>query len=206
MRPRIQQPDDQTRLTTYEHIIQCYLRYVLIRTAAYTNDKEQAQRIAIYALVTACLLFDKLQHLGELGSLVEMMVKIAGEDLIAHSPANGEDGARPVFVLDDRMCEVAGAVNGLDPFARELLILHHVERLKFATLADLHGLSVDEVREASAEAEGQFVGLLRDVSGWDRQTTPDVHTLLAELAACIDQPWSAALGLFALRYAAEWRQ
>ncbi len=80
MRPHAHKAEEHTRLTVYRHIIGRYLRYVLIRCTGYTNDKGQAQRMAVYALVTACLLFDKLRGLGQLGSLVEMMVKIAAED------------------------------------------------------------------------------------------------------------------------------
>jgi hypothetical protein len=210
MRPRVQGADEQVRLTAYGHIIHRYLRYVLIRCTGYTNDKAQVQRMAVYALVTACLLFDKLSRLGELGGLVEMMVKIVGEDptpeLRVGDGAERANGAGPVFVLDGRMCEVAGAINALDQFSRELLVLHHIEGIEVVTLADAHGMSADGVRAALAEAERQFVELLRDLSSWGREVTPDVRALLAEFADCIDLPWANSLGLFALRYAAQWNE
>jgi hypothetical protein len=76
-----------------------------------------------------------------------------------------------VFVLNARMCSVAATINSVDPFGRDLLILHHVERLAVGVLADTHGVSVDDIRRALAEAEGQFVEILRGLSGmgrWDR--------------------------------------
>jgi len=168
MRPHAHKAEEQTRLSAYRHIIQRYLRYVLIRCTGYTNDKAQAQRMAVYALVTACLLFDKLRGLGQLGSLVEMMVKIAAEDptpeLCGVDVLDRADHAERVFGLDGRMCEVAGAINGLDQFSRELLVLHHIERLEVAALADAHGMAVDDMRKALAEAEGQFIELLRGLS------------------------------------------
>jgi DNA-directed RNA polymerase specialized sigma24 family protein len=163
--------------------------------------------MAVYALVTACLLFDKLRRLGQLGSLIEMMVKIAAEDPTPELPFDTWGDARDkeaVFALDGRMCEVAGAINGLEQFPRELLVLHHIERLEVATLADAHDVSVDDIRRALAEAEGQFVELLRGLSAWDDETGPDVHALLVELADCIDLPWAESLGEFALHYAADW--
>jgi len=154
MRPHAHETDEQTRLTAYGHIIHRYLRYVLIRCTGYTNDKSQVQRMAVYALVTACLLFDKLTRLGQLGTLVEMMVKIVGEDptpdLSSIATSDRANGAEPVFVLDARMCEVAGAINALDQFSRELLILHHIEGLEVATLADVYSVSVAETRAALA--------------------------------------------------------
>jgi hypothetical protein len=186
MRPRIQQADEQVRLTAYGHIIHRYLRYVLIRCTGYTNDKSQVQRMAVYALVTACLLLDKLRQLGELGSLVEMMVKIVGEDptweLNTDRWAETHD-REPVFVLDERMCEVAGAINALDQFSRELLVLHHIEGIEVATLADAHGLS-----------------------SWQGEATPNVRALLAEFANCMDLAWANSLGVYALRYVAAWNE
>jgi DNA-binding transcriptional MerR regulator len=85
-----------------------------------------------------------------------------------------------------------------------LLILYHIERLEVAALADAHGMSVDDIRRALAEAEGQFIELLRGLSAWDDETGADVHALLVELADCIDLPWAENLGVFALHYAADW--
>jgi DNA-directed RNA polymerase specialized sigma24 family protein len=207
MRPRIQQADEKERFTAYRHIIHRYLRYVLIRCTGYTNDKSQVQRMAVYALVTACLLFDKLTRLGQLGSLVEMMVKIVGEDPTweCNTDRWAETHDRePVFVLDERMCEVAGAINALDQFSRELLVLHHIEGIKVATLADAHGLSIAETRDALAEAEDRFTELLHGLSSWQSEATPDVRSLLAEFANCMDQAWANALGVYALRYVAAW--
>ena len=210
MRPRIQQADEKERFTAYGHIIHRYLRYVLIRCTSYTNDKSQVQRMAVYALVTACLLFDKLTRLGQLGDLVEMMVKIVGEDptpdLSSIATSDRANGAEPVFVLDARMCEVAGAINALDQFSRELLVLHHIEGIELATLEDAHALPIDDIRKALAEAEGQFVELLHGLSSWQGEATPDVHTLLAEFANCMDQAWANSLGVYALRYVAAWSE
>jgi hypothetical protein len=207
MRPRTYEANKQTRLTAYRRIIGRYLRLVLIRCTGYTNDKGQVQRIAVYALVTACLLFDKLRGLGQLGSLVEMMVRIAAEDPTPDLTVDRCVQAREreaVFALDGRMCEVAGAINGVEPFARELLVLHHVEGLEAAALADAHGLSTGDIHAALAEAEGQFTELLRGLSAWEDGAEADVHALLVQLADCIDLPWAERLGDFALRYAAEW--
>jgi hypothetical protein len=207
MRPHDHKADEEARFAAYRHIIERYLRYVLIRCAGYTNDKAQVQRIAAYTLVTVCLLFDKLRRVGELGSLVELMVKIVGEDPMPELPVDMRRAVcdvEPVFALNGRMCAVAAAINSVDPFGRELLILHHVERLAVGVLAAAHGVSVDDIRRALAEAERQFTELLQGLSGWDDGTEPDVGALLVELADCIDLPWAEGVGEFALRYAAEW--
>jgi hypothetical protein len=210
MRPHDHKADEQTRLAAYRHIIERYLRYVLIRCTGYTNNKAQVQRIAAYTLATACLLFDKLRGPAEVGSLVERMVKIVGEDPMGDWRLDMDGDSEPitqrVFVLNDRMCEVAGTINAVKPLARQLLILHHVERLAVGVLADAYGVSVDDIRRALAEAERQFTELLQGLSGWEDGTEPDVGALLVELADCIDLPWAESLGAFALGYAAEWKE
>ena len=208
MRPRVQSGDEQVRVTAYGHIIRRYLRYVLIRCTGYSNDKGQVQRMAVYALVTACLLFDKLSSLGELGSLVEMMVKIVGEDPVPELSCDARCEAyerEAVFVLDGRMCEVAGAINALEQASRELLVLRHVEGLEIVALADARGVTAEEVRAALAAAEGEFVELLRGLSSWTGTDGVDVHGLLAEFAGCLDLYWANDLGVFALQYAAQWK-
>ena len=145
---------------------------------------------------------------GQLGSLVEMMVKIVGEDptpdLSSITTADRANDAEPVFVLDERMCEVAGAINALDQFSRELLVLHHIEGIEIVALADAHAVSNDDIRKALAEAEGQLIELLHGLSSWSDEATPNVHALLVALAGCIDEDWANALGEYALRYAVAW--
>ena len=104
------------------------------------------------------------------------------------------------------MCEVAGAINALDQFSRELLVLHHVEGIEAVALADAHAVSTDDIRKALAEAEGQFIELLHGLSSWGRETTPDAHSLLIAMADCIDLPWANSLGVYALRYVAQWEK
>ena len=87
-----------------------------------------------------------------------------------------------------------------------MLVLHHIERLEIAALADAHGLSVDDMGKALAEAEEQSIELLRGLSSWNDGTEADVHALLVGLADCIDRPWAESLGEFAMRYAAEWNE
>ena len=208
MRPRGQRADEQARLAACRQTIERYLRYVLIRCTGYTNDKDQVQRIAAYALVTACLLLDKLRGQAAVGSMVEVMVRIAGEDPMGDwrldKEQGGEEVTRRVFVLNERMCEVAGTINAVEPLARQLLVLHYVEGLEAEALGEAYGLSVEEVGTALAEGQGQFIEILRGLSAGDDGTGPDVRGLLVRLAECIDMSWARSLGEFALRYAMDW--
>ena len=208
MRPQAQSADEQTRLTVHKQTIDRYLRYILIRCTAYTNDRTLAERIAVYTLITTCLLSDKLRRIGDLGVVMDTMVHMIGEDQVENLKTGNsnlkteEDGA-PVFLLDDRMCEVAGAINGLNQLERELLVLHHIEGIETAALADIHKMSHTRIEKAIAKAERQLVELLRGMSSWDHEIEPDVHSLLNDFAACLDVHWVQSLGVYVLHYLAD---
>jgi DNA-directed RNA polymerase specialized sigma24 family protein len=246
MRPHAQpadnnRPTDSQRAKSYELITQRYLRYILIRCTAYTNDRTLAQRIAAYTLITTCLISDRLRKMSDLGLVVETMIEmIAGdqtrdaqlriadcelriaeedgqsdklntEDSKLRTPkayrlrpevCDADDGPA-VFLLSAPLCEVAGAVNGLERFARQILVLHHVEGITTAALAELNAVSQKRIEKTLAKAEREFVELLRGMSSWDHVVDPDVHSLLNDLVACVDDDWSQSLAMFAIRYAME---
>jgi hypothetical protein len=82
-------------------------------------------------------------------------------------------------------------------------------------LADLNGLSVGRVERALAKGEEEFAGILRGLSSWDvAGATPcgcprvsaedppkvDVHSLLIDFAACLDEECSRTVADCALHY------
>jgi DNA-directed RNA polymerase specialized sigma24 family protein len=220
MRPHAQ-PADNNRLTSYQLIANRYLRYILIRCTAYTNDRTVAQRIAAYTLITTCLLSDRLRRMADLGVVIDTMIEMVGQDQagsekgIANSeenviPSEAEESGReqegPLFVLDARMCEVAGAVNGLERLQRQVLILHHIEGMEVPALAEINKVSPRRVEKTIAKGEREFVELLRGMSSWDHVVDPDVHSLLNDLVRCLDPVWTRNLATFALHYAAEHRE
>ena len=65
-----------------EWIIDLYAPYVLIRCAGFTNDRSQALMIGAYTLVTTCLMAERLDHLGQLGISVDVVVEVVGPDVV----------------------------------------------------------------------------------------------------------------------------
>jgi hypothetical protein len=197
MRPHAQPADERTRLTIYKQIIDHYLRYILIRCTAYTNDRTVAQRITAHTVITTCLLSDRLRRMSDLGVVVDTMIQMIGEDQVTGDECEvGEES--PMFVLNDRLCEVAEAINGVNRFERELLVLHHIEEIETATLAKINKVSHTRIERTLAKAEREFVELLRGMSSWDHDIDPDVHALLNDLVACLDGDWLQNLGAFTL--------
>jgi DNA-directed RNA polymerase specialized sigma24 family protein len=204
MRPQAHSADHHQ--SCHLSLITCrYLRYILIRCLAYTNDRAVAERIAAYTLITSCLLSRRLGRMADLGLVIETMVQIVGDDqVISDKRQVISDGleveeATPAFVLDARMCDVAGAINSVDRFGRELLVLHHIEGLSTAELAQLQTMPIERIQTAIADAEHEFTGILRGL-GWDHDVGPDVHGLLTGLAGCLDEESRRDVAVCAMQY------
>ena len=206
-------PADGNRLQRYRVIIERYLRYVLIRCLAYTNDRTVGASIAAYTLIASCRVTDVLEDERDLGVIVDTVVGIVGRDrgsdkrqvtrdkkgeAIFEPPAcfPGDGG---LFYLSACMCEVAGAINGVDGLGRELLILRHVEGIAPAALAESRGMPVTRIEAALADGEREFVGILQGMS-WDHEVGPDVPGLLAGLARCVDEDTRRAVAACAIQY------
>jgi DNA-directed RNA polymerase specialized sigma24 family protein len=232
MRPHAHATDHQ-KSCHFSLVTNHYLRYILIRCLAYTNDRAVAQRIAVYTLITSCILSRRLGAMADLGLVIETMVQIVGDDQVisdkrqaisernvipsaveesgtdplmnAEFPASVRheaDDAPLLFVLSAPLCDVAGAVNAVARFSRELLVLHHVEGLSTAALAGIHEMPVERIETALADAEREFVELLRELSAWDHAVEPDIHGVLNALAACLNEECATAVAECARQYLA----
>ncbi|MHC4575737.1 MAG: RNA polymerase sigma factor [Planctomycetota bacterium] len=197
--------NEQVRLWVYDGIMRCYLRYVLIRCAKLTNSKEEAEKIAFCALVKTCLWAGKLEHAGQVGQLVDMMVDVGGKDLLRErrrvegAEANGEE-----LLADERMQTVAAAVNMLDGFTRELLLLYHVERMDGPELALIFERPVMEIMKRIGAGQIRLWLYLGEVCpGWFEAWGSNVVSLVRELGLCLDWRWAGQLRKRALRYLAE---
>ena len=109
-----------------EWIIDLYAPYVLIRCAGFTNDRSQALMIGAYTLVTTCLMVERLDHLGQLGISVDVVVEVVGPDVIggAEDPSSRRGGE--LLIPDERMQDLAEALNLLERPLREAVVLHYL--------------------------------------------------------------------------------
>ena len=103
------------------------------------------------------------------------------------------------------MCELAGAINALGRFERELLILHHIEGIDPAGLAEIHEMSAGWIESKLAKAEHEFVETLRGSASWDHEIEPDVHSILKAFGDWFDAGWVRDVAKEALAYLARHR-
>jgi hypothetical protein len=178
----------------YERIVEVYTPYILVRCARYTNGRRQAQQIGVYTLVTACLLARRLGHVLAFGTVLEIVLRVVGPDVLAG--ACGEDwrvGADEPLLASPRMRYLATSLNALKRRGREVLVLHHLGGLPPEDLARLWEQPVEQVRARLGRAE-------RRLAQW--LGAADVRSRLAEFAAGLDRGWIEEVADGALEYLA----
>ena len=209
MRPHPHSPDDNES-RQFALITHRYLRYILIRSLAYTNRRTLAQQIGVYTLITTCLLAGRLRRRADLGIVVDTMVETVGHDQAISGKGRvirdeRKTEAATLNTVDARICDVAGGINSVGQLGRQLLVLRHIEGIDAPALAELHQMPVTRIETVLAEAEREFVGILRGMA-WDHEIGPDVHGILNDLAACLDQRWAREVAVCALDYLARHRR
>ncbi len=189
---RMQESAAEAAFIVEGRIVPVYAPYVLVRCARYTNGRRQAQQIGAYTLVTACLLARGLGHALPLGTLLEVVLRVVGPDVLAG--ARGEDwrtGADGPLLASPRMRYTATSLNALKRRGREVLVLHHLGGLTPEDLARLLEQPVEQVRARLGRAE-------RHLAQW--LGTADVRSRLAEFAAGLDRAWMNEVARCALDY------
>ena len=192
---------EEERLRVYQQIIDYYLRYVLIRCSRHTDSRNVAGRIALYTFISTYALAEKLKHVWQFGWLVDSLVDVIAEDIIG-SQDTLQETSDPVDLLEDQaLRDVAGAINALDVFTRQVLVLHHLEMLSTREISAAYGTSISEVRSTIQRGERKIVEYLacfwRDVS---IPSLADVHSLLADLHDALSFPMEENITEFAISY------
>ena len=186
-----------------EWIVKFYARYTLLRCARFTNSRSRAEQIGIYTLITTCLLARELECPAQLGLLVDTMSDIIGRDMAGDETSDRPRDADEPLVADEKLRKLAEALNGLDRFAREVLVFRHIERMSVAAIARLLHESREQLTARIARAEellAEHLGELH-VPG-SEPNGPDVPSLLAEFAVSLDTDWVRNVGQCALAYLA----
>jgi len=156
----------------------------------------------MYTLATTCVLAGELDHLAPLGILVDIMVDVIGPDVVLRRepPVPWDD---ELLITDERMRDLAEALNLLARPPREVLILHHLAGVEPAELAKLLHKPPAEIAAKINRAETLLAESLTSLRvNADAPSPPDVRSLLAEFAASLDTAWLQEVADCAIRYLA----
>ena len=173
-----------------------------MRCSRYTNNRRQAQQIAAYVLVCTCLLSGKVKHLGRVGRIVDVMMRVIGPDVVLSGEGKAWWGDSPeLLIVDTRMRELAKALNVLKRPWREVLVLHHIAGIEVSDLASLLQRSADQIAMRVHRAErlaGRCLGGFH--ANGDRPSVPMVRSLLAQFLAALDAGWIEEVTYCAMAY------
>ncbi len=201
---RVRQCVDQAVLPVYEWIMELYGPYVLIRCARYTNRRRHSQQIGAYVLICTCLLSREVEHLGQLGRLIDIMVAVVGPDVVSGGQREVWcGGCDELLIVDQRMRKMAAALNSLKRPWREVLVLHYVTGVEPDDLARLWQEPAAAVTAKIGRAERLLAKRLEGLYGkGDQASAPDVRSLLTQFAAALDAGWMQEVADCALDYLA----
>lgn len=187
---RVRRYAGRAELARYQEIIDVYAPYVLIRCAAFTNSRRLSQEIGAYVLICTCLMSSKLDHSGQLGILLEVMLEVVGPDVVSRGEGAGHE---PLFV-DRRMRALVDALNRLDRPLREALMLRSIGGRAVGELARLLRRPASEIEARVASAEDALA------EDWGLPETAAVQILLTEFVAKLDTGWMLAVECAAMVY------
>ncbi len=188
-----------------EWVLEFYATYILIRCAKFTNSRSRAERIGVYTLITTCLLAREIEHLGQLGLLIDTMADVVAEDMLGTTIETPDRHTRvdDLLIPDGKLRGLADELNRLERFTRAVLVFHHVEGLDTEIVAGLLQSSPMEVTARIAGGERLLRQRLGESHAWGHRTDGrDVQALLAELAESIDAHWIREVGDCARDYLA----
>jgi hypothetical protein len=177
---RVRRNAGRAELERYQEIIEVYAPYVLIRCAAFTNSRRLSQEIGAYVLICTCLMSSKLDHSGQIGILIEVMLETVGPDVASRGEGTGDE---PLLV-DRRMRTLVRALNRLERPLRETLVLVSIGGRAVGELAGLLRKPASEIEARVARAKDALAEELgvRGVAG--------IQARLAGLAATFDFAWT----------------
>lgn len=190
-----------------KQIIKCYLRYVLLRCSEYVNSKKDAEKIAVHTFLTTCILAEKLEHMWQLGRLIDCMVNAIGQDVMKEESQAKEKeklGKSEMLLADKKMRNLTKAVNMLDGFTRQVIVLYHIEVMSTKEISLIYNKSISDIRSEINRGEKNLVKHLLDL--WENVSgllVDDVCLWLDELSEALDLSQRERLTEQVLGYLAE---
>jgi len=189
---RVQQCLEWAELPVFERIMELYAPYVLVRCARYTNRRRQAQQIGAYTVISTCFLARELGPALSLGRIVDIVVGVAGPDVVSKGQGRARSGqSEELLIVDPRVRKTAQALNSLKGPLREVLVLHHAS-----------GLAADDLARLLQEPAGEVVTKIRRgerlLAG--RLGSADVQSLLTQFVAGLDTGWMEDVVYAAMDY------
>lgn len=127
-------------------IVKWFLRYVLISGCRYSTDKNSLAYIGSYTFSSVEKALKKLDQPVYIGNVIDAMLETVGED-IRDNPQKAEKIFSGDLIGGDNMrMKVIEALNRLDNYHRQVVVLYDIEMLSTDQLSGLLGISIEQTR------------------------------------------------------------
>jgi hypothetical protein len=192
-------------LVAYRQIIKTYMRYVLITSTKHIDTRAEVVYITLYTFASAYTIMNELNIAGRIGLILDTMVDIISDNVIKN-PESGKQtqkyGMTKLLLKDKKVRKIAKALNALDGFSRQVLVLHYIEDMSSEEISVLYpAKSISEIETAIILASKQLVEQLAKLL--PKETIllfDDVGKWLNRLKDCLDLYVMVTTGSAALLY------
>lgn len=150
-------------------VIDCYLRFVFIRSCKFTNDRSLVEQIVFTAFLDVFYMAQELKNVC-LPVAIDIMTDAVGSDLTGKGGGKLND---ELFIKDKLHFHIVEAINRLDSPERLVLVLFHIDKIDIEKLSNIFTEPVCQMKDFLGRAQREFI---KNLSGF----MPEDRILFAE--------------------------
>lgn len=162
---------------SFKRIIKWYLRYILISGCRYCRGKNELAYISCYTLVCFYKGIRSNKDV-RIGVAIDAMLDSVGENMRLDQLIIGNLYEGSLFE-DENLFEIADALNILDGFHRQLVILYNMEMMTTQQLGLLYDLPIWQIRKSLEIGEIQLEQELKK-RGIKCENAPETVNMLGQ--------------------------
>lgn len=136
---------------TGRKILTYYSTYALLRCSGYSANSVNAENLAICVLTAACIFAENPACSEQPGDLIDRLITAIPPD----KTEQRQDGDTLLFP-DEKMRQLAAAINKLEAINRQVLVLYHIEMMNTKEISQIYNKSIPQIRDAITNGEKEL--------------------------------------------------
>ncbi len=135
-------------------VIDCYLRFVFIRSCKFTNSRPLIEKIVFTAFLDVFYMAQSLKGKVCLPAAIDIMLDAAGSDLTGKTDCRQND---ELFIKEKTHFHIVEAINRLGSPERLVLVLFHIDKIDIERLAELFAEPLGQMKSLLGRAQREFI-------------------------------------------------
>lgn len=166
---------------TGRKILTYYSAYALLRCSEYSADSIRAENLAICVLAAASIFAENPACFELPGDLIDRLIAAITPD--TEDKAQAEN---TLLLPDEKMRQLAEAINKLKATDRQILVLYHIEMMNAKEISQIYNKPIPRIRDAITNSEKELAGHLAELRPEGlRPAQEDICLWLDELAEAL---------------------